>query len=180
MEEPLRRGNAEVFCQDPRDPDAQGVHQDGDRDGCQHAEHPLPNHLLEEIGVEDPQGDQGKQVAQAAAGIHHLELGHPDVDDVAADMHGDAGQADQGPAHLGRDGLEKDADRPLKDTWYGHHEDQEDKGQEKPPHRIQPEDEGGKEQDQDGHRGHGDVAAGAEDTVKGQQIKYQQNGKYDP
>ena len=73
---------APAFVQDPREGDPGAVDEEGEREGGKYEKRPLPEGSAEEVGEDEPQDEEGKDISEPAAGFHHLELGEAEVDDV--------------------------------------------------------------------------------------------------
>ena len=77
---------AEMIDHDADEADAQAVHRDRDRDGREEHQHALPQRRLEQIGREKAEAHQRIEIAQAAAGLDHLQLVDAEVDDIAFEI----------------------------------------------------------------------------------------------
>src|SRR5262249_25833254 len=70
------------FDQDSYHPDAETVHDNGDRNRREDEHHSFPHPILEEIGAEQRKGDEWKQKPNAAAGFDYLKLDWPQIDHI--------------------------------------------------------------------------------------------------
>ena len=86
MQEALRLGDAETVDQDADHPDAEAVHQDGDRHRRQEQDDLLPERPLVKDGEQEAEAHQREQVAKAAARLGHLQLVDAEIDDVAVEI----------------------------------------------------------------------------------------------
>ncbi len=86
--------HAPVLDGDTDQPDTQAVEQNRNRNAREEQHHALPGGGAEEIRQNERERHQRKQVAQAAACLHDLQLEGAEIDDVAVQEHADSEQAD--------------------------------------------------------------------------------------
>ena len=65
------------FDQHSDHPDAETVHENGDRNRRKDEQRSLPHPIFEEIGAEERKGDKREQIPDAAAGFNYLKLDWP-------------------------------------------------------------------------------------------------------
>src|SRR5262245_7182713 len=71
------------FDQHADHPDAETVHEYGDRNGREDDHHSLPHPILEEIGAEQRKGGEREQIPNAAAGFDYLKLDWSQIDYIS-------------------------------------------------------------------------------------------------
>ena len=130
VQEALGHANAPAIDHHPDAGDAQAVHQDRDRDAGEEEQHALPRRAFVEIGEHQAQRHQREQVAQAVAGLGHLQLVHAEVDDVAFQVDADADQPQEPDTEFGGDQLH--AGRELHLQEVRQRDDQEQQQQRHP------------------------------------------------
>jgi len=88
VEEPFRHLRPPDRVQKPDGGDPEAVREHRHRDRGQDQDRPFPERRPEVVRDEDPERKEREQVAQTGAGIDHLELGKPQVDDVPFTVRG--------------------------------------------------------------------------------------------
>ena len=124
MQEALRLLDPVAVDQDADHPDAEGVHQHGQRHGREHQHRLVPERPAVEDGEEIGEAEDREEIAQPRAGLGHLELVDAEVDHVAVEIDRDSGEGDDPDPDLRRDRLEHDVHLPVDDLRQGQHEDQ--------------------------------------------------------
>ena len=147
MQEPLRLADAVAVDQHPDHPDAEGVHQHRDGDGREQQHDLVPDRPAVEHREDVREAHDREEVAQPRAGLGHLQLVDPEVDDVALEIDRHAHQLDHLHADLRRDQLQRGGDLEIQEIGQGQHEDEMQHGGPEEPaaprpeaHEDQPED----------------------------------------
>ena len=92
--------DAETVDQNADHADAEGIHQHRDRGGRQQQQRLVPERPPVEDRHQVGKGQDREEVAQARAGLGHLELVDAQIDDVAVEKDRDAGKLHEPDADL--------------------------------------------------------------------------------
>ncbi len=132
VQEAFGLGGAVLVDEHAGDGDAKAVHEDRDRDRGDEDHRLLPQGAAEDVGAEEGEARQRKEIAQPAAGLDHLQLVHAEVDDVAFEEDADADEAQECGADLGGPELEDAGEVVRHHRWQRDHE--EEIGEPRPDH----------------------------------------------
>ena len=124
MQEALGLGDAVAVDQDADDADPERVHQHRQRDRREEQHHLVPDRPAVEYGEDVGEAHDREEVAQARAGLGHLQLVDSEVDDVAVEEHRHRGELHQRHADLRGDELQRGVDLPVEELRQRQHEDE--------------------------------------------------------
>ena len=85
MQEAFRLADAETVNEKADDPDAERVHEDGDRQRRQEEDDLVPGRALVENREQEAETRQREEVPQTAARLRHLKLVGAEIDDIAVE-----------------------------------------------------------------------------------------------
>ena len=157
MEEPLRHLRPPELVEDPHRGDAQAVGEDGEGDGGKDEHELFPERGPVVVGQEQAHEEQGDHEAEPAAGIHHLELGEPQVDHVPFPKGGETVRLDHGHPDLRGDQLQPEGERAIDGIGGDEHGQAEEQGEgdapELPPPEVEPAEADGDEPEGEVERG---------------------------
>lgn len=112
------------------DPDPHRIDQDGQGNGQGHNQCLPPAADQEEMADEQGHEQHGDHIAQAAAGVHHLELAQAEVQDIAIHIDADPGGPEHHGGELAGQQLEFEGEGLVEIGRQRHHEEQDQEGKE--------------------------------------------------
>jgi len=122
MKKALCRCRTEILGQDARGDDAQAVGKNGNGQGREDEDHPVPGLGVQHKGVGRSKGQQGHDGPQAAAGVGYLQGDVGKHEDIAFLPDYDAKCFHAQDRDLGHKKLQRKGRRIVDDVGDGHHE----------------------------------------------------------
>ena len=124
VQEALGLGDAVAVDEDADHPDPERVHQDRERHRREQQHRLVPARAAVEHREDVGEAHDREQVAQARAGLGHLQLVDPEVDDVAVEEDRHPHEPDEGDPDLGGDELQPGVEPPVEELRQRQHEDE--------------------------------------------------------
>lgn len=136
VEEPLGQGGVHIADQDACDGQAKGIGHDRHRRRGRQEHQLRPEPAVGQVANDQAHQDGREEEAQAAAGVDHLELHRPHLDDVAVGERRDREQVQQAHGHLGGDQPQVETEQVGDERRRRDGEEQDGEGEEQRPDRA--------------------------------------------
>ena len=124
VQEALGLADAVAVDEDADDADPDRVHQHRDRHRRGEQHHLVPDRAAVEHREDVGEAHDREEVAQSRAGLGHLQLVDPEVDDVAVEIDRHPHRADEPDPDLGGDELQPGVEAPVEELRQRQHEDE--------------------------------------------------------